>query len=204
MTTPIEHSTASLLKQVLPLWRQQIEFVRIQANETTMALLTSFMAVADDLVQAALNSKDFSQDVANRISVLMKEVDSLKLKGLTQAEEQKLRSACLEETVRDVFSSLVELTSNSKELSDFHDQIQVNIEQIFLSLQNEDRLSQIMQHVHNDMLRMENACQGDASLNELQVDKWLAQMKESYTTAEQHAIHEGRPPQSERSSIDYF
>ncbi|MFN4266768.1 MAG: hypothetical protein ACK4F8_13590 [Aquabacterium sp.] len=204
MTTPIEDSTASLLKQVFPIWRQQIEFVRVQATETTMALLTSFMAVADELVKAALNSKDVSQDVSNRLTVLVKEVENLKLQGLTQVEEQKQRTARLEETVRDVFSSLVELTSKSAELSEFHDQIQANIEQIFLSLQNEDRLSQILQHVCDDMMRMEHACHGETSLSELKAETWLAHLKKTYTTAEEHAIHEGRSPRSESSSVDYF
>lgn len=204
MTTRIEERTASLLKQVFPIWRQQIEFVRVQANETTMALLTSFMAVADELVKAALNSKDVSQDVSNRLNDLVKEVEHLRQQGLTLAEEQKQRTARLEETVREVFSSLVELTSQSEELSEFHSRIETNIEQIFLSLQNEDRLSQILQHVCEDMMRMEHACHGETSLHDLKPESWLAHLKATYTTAEEHAIHEGRNPHSESSSVDFF
>lgn len=204
MTSLIEEHTADLLRQTLPVWRQQIEFVRGQANETTMALLTSFMAVADELVQAALNSKDVSEDVSAHLSTLVNDVQFLKNQGLSQQEEQRLRSARLEETVRQVFDKLIDLTTKSARLSEFHDRIQLNIEQIFLSLQNEDRLSQILQHVSEDMARLEMACQGEEDKAALDPALWMARLKESYTTAEEHAIHEGRSPKSESSCVDYF
>lgn len=204
MTHLHEERTAELAKQVFPIWRQQIEFVRVQATETTMALLTSFMAVADELVKAALNSKDMSAGVSDRLNSLIKEVEHLKQQGLPQLEEQRQRTARLEETVKEVFSSLMELTSNSAQLSAFHDRIQANIEQIFMSLQNEDRLSQILQHVIDDMQRMEQACHGASTSEDLSPEHWLMALKKTYTTAEEHAIHEGRSPRSESSSVDFF
>lgn len=204
MNHPNEERTAELAKQVFPIWRQQIEFVRVQATETTMALLTSFMAVADELVKAALNTKDMSAGVSDRLNSLIKEVEQLKRQGLPQVEEQRQRTARLEETVKEVFSSLMELTSNSAQLSAFHDRIQANIEQIFMSLQNEDRLSQILQHVIDDMQRMEQACHGDSTPEGMSPEHWLTALKKTYTTAEEHAIHEGRSPRSESSSVDFF
>ncbi len=191
------------LLQVLPIWRQHIEFVREQASSTTMDLLASFMSVADELVKAALNSREAGEEVSTRLNALVGEVDKLRKHHFTGGTHPRNNDE-LEETVRHVFNGLLDLASSSQALANVRQQVQANVDQIFLALQNEDRLSQILQHITQDMQRMEEALhRGDAS-DDMLPENWLAKLKRTYTTAEEHAIHEGRAVTTLDSSVDFF
>lgn len=198
---PVQHSA---LIQVLPIWRQQIEFVRVQASSTTMDLLGSFMSVADELVKAALNSREAGEEVSARLNALVGEVDKLRKHTHQAAGGSPRNHDELEETVRHVFNGLLDLASSSQALANVRQQVQANVDQIFLALQNEDRLSQILQHITQDMQRMEEALQRGDTSDDMLPENWLARLKRTYTTAEEHATHEGRPVTTLDSSVDFF
>lgn len=202
--SPSDQVLGSTLIQVLPIWRQQIEFVRQQASSTTMDLLGSFMSVADELIKAALDSREAGEEVSARLNALFGEVEKLRKHTHPPAGNTDRNPDELEETVRHVFNGLLDLASSSQALSNVREQIQANVDQIFLALQNEDRLSQILQHITQDIQRMEEALQRRDNSDVMSPANWLARLKQTYTTAEEHATHDGRPITTLDSSVDFF
>lgn len=83
--------------------------------------------------------------------------------------------------------------------------IEQDLERLLMSMQFQDRLSQMLDNVAADMARFtewmarnENASHADAM-------RWLAQLERSYTMEAQRAVHRGEPADSgSASTIEFF
>ena len=86
------------------------------------------------------------------------------------------------------------------------DGIREEVTEVLVSLQFQDRVSQILSHVQKDMEKLERqvtaAQQGGQGLDAAQ---WLEQLARTYTTAEQHVVHSGREDAGpNKSEITFF
>lgn len=71
--------------------------------------------------------------------------------------------------------------------------IRAEIDDVLVSVQSQDRISQILEHAELDIRRMRDQLQRVESSADLNVAHWLAGLKAAYTTPEEIAVHEGRP-----------
>ena len=77
--------------------------------------------------------------------------------------------------------------------------VQHNVEEVMVNLQFQDRVNQILSHVTADMekfvsmLREQQAslARGD-NIQAIDVNAWLNDVRKSYTTLEQVAVHKGQ------------
>jgi methyl-accepting chemotaxis protein len=77
-----------------------------------------------------------------------------------------------------------------------------------------DRVTQILQHIASDQLRMHEHLRGvqDAIKNGepmpmIDINAWLAQLQKTYTTVEQSAVHSGKSSAAAPASdgdVDFF
>ncbi len=80
--------------------------------------------------------------------------------------------------------------------------IRGEVAEVLVSLQFQDRVSQMLMHIQNDLQKLDQkvAGTGDACAA-FDVEAWLNELASSYTMAEQHAVHAGgqgtRPQDSE-------
>lgn len=80
--------------------------------------------------------------------------------------------------------------------------IRGEVTDVLVSLQFQDRVSQMLMHIQNDLEKLEQhvAASGGKELA-IEVSAWLNELASSYTMAEQHAVHAGgqdaRPQDSE-------
>jgi methyl-accepting chemotaxis protein len=87
-------------------------------------------------------------------------------------------------------------------------QILHEIQQILVSLQFQDRVSQILGHVLKDMQKLETTlaqalgAREDARPPPPDSAGWLAELKSTYTTSEQHSLHHGTEQHNTSSSDD--
>ena len=79
--------------------------------------------------------------------------------------------------------------------------INVEISDVLVSLQFQDRVSQILTHVRNDLDKLVSRLQGQnqdfAQGNEIgpiDARKWLEELSKTYTMPEQHQVHHGDNP----------
>ena len=64
------------------------------------------------------------------------------------------------------------------------------ISQVLVELQFQDRVSQMLSHVHNDLNKLENSI--SSGVESLDADIWLDELASTYTMQEQHDIHAGK------------
>ncbi len=114
--------------------------------------------------------------------------------------------------VLDGFESAASRLSNAGDLLRAEsDEIRAEIDDVLVSLQFQDRVSQILAHVSNDLVRLHGYLQqrrllvedGEA-LPALDTRAWLAESVATYTTAEQRSNHNGRQAADQASDITFF
>jgi methyl-accepting chemotaxis protein len=95
-------------------------------------------------------------------------------------------------------SATQKLDGNADQLVQENVGIQREIESVMVSLQFQDRISQMLSHVCKDMRKLESLLVNDRETLDcgdkpeiLDIDTWLNSLKESYTTPEQHRVHTG-------------
>jgi len=82
-------------------------------------------------------------------------------------------------------------------------QLQGDISDILVALQFQDRSSQILQQVGTDIQRLAAALGEDAPRS-LEPGNWLRDMQASYTTPEQHALHQQGSTAADTPAITFF
>lgn len=84
-------------------------------------------------------------------------------------------------------SHRVQAVAEGKEVSQqVCQQINAEISELLVSLQFQDRVSQMLQHVENDMQKLHVSIQEHTSIN---TEEWLKALAATYAMQEQHAIH---------------
>ncbi len=161
---------------------------------------------------SANTGKRISEMVIN-INTSMSAVVALTEQTSQQDKESVANS---ETTIRDVMSRFQGVTSSLVDSSSSMRQtgtvIQNEISDMLVSLQFQDRVSQILEHVtgHMSMLhdRIQAYAEQDAGQEEAElfdVKSWLEQMETSYTTEEQRLNHNGTNGQSAaQSQVAFF
>lgn len=76
--------------------------------------------------------------------------------------------------------------------------VQRRVEQVLVSLQFQDRISQILGHIAADQARLKQAMQPDSPVPD--VEHWLKQLSSTYTMLEQHDLHYGSASVAAKSS----
>lgn len=196
---------AEIARGVIPIWRQQIDQCLRASSSTVVDLLVSFFAVADELIQAIGRSEHLNKDLSSQLDGILKEIEGLRAKATVAGKDGVLSHQILHESVGSVFNSLVELTSASQALCDLNGNVRQNLDQILVALQHEDRMSQILTHVCDDMRKLEDhVAAGSAALPDL--NGWLDALKATYSTPEEHAVHGGDGPSepTPAAGIDFF
>lgn len=196
---------AEITRGVIPIWRQQIEQCLRASSSTVVDLLVSFFAVADELIQAIGRSEHLNKDLSSQLDGILKEIEGLRAKATLAGKDGVLSHQILHESVGSVFHSLVELTSASQELCDLNGNVRQNLDQILVALQHEDRMSQILTHVCEDMRKLEAHVASDTSALP-DIHGWLDALKATYSTPEEHAVHggDGASEPAPAAGIDFF
>lgn len=196
---------SGITQAVLPIWRSHIEQCLRVSSSTVVDLLVSFFAVADDLIQAISRSEGLNKGLQDQLDSVMRDVEALRPQATDLDRSAGQSHQALYQAVGGIFQSLLELTSASQSLASLHARVRQNLDQILVALQHEDRMSQILNHVCDDMGRLEAMLAApDTPLPDPEV--WLDTLRASYTTPEERAVHDGNPDGKTTTSagIDFF
>ena len=124
------------------------------------------------------------------------------ISGVTQAADDSARNDAesvggSEETIRAVLARFNGLTARLAESADIMQNesggVREEIESLLVSLQFQDRVSQILTHVRAniDSLADVMARHSGPSGESIDIGQWLLEMEASYTTDEQRMNHQG-------------
>lgn len=171
-----------------------------------------FAVVADEV--RSLSSR--SGDTGLRIGRRIKQVDDLLKAAFATMEEISAKGnrsvTVSDQTIHKVISEFRDFGERLFQASDIlsteSHQVRQEIEQVLVSLQYQDRVRQILQHVMADMTKLaELLAQQTSDFNKLDIRQWLTDMERTYTTLEQVAVHKNErvnPAPGRDSGVTFF
>jgi len=166
-----------------------------------------FAVVADEVRKLS----DRSGTTGNLITERIEHVGQLledtlsESRGYAQKENQIVE--VMDSSIRQVISGIQEatgrLSDSATRMEGANSRIQEEISQTLVLLQFQDRVGQILQNVIGDMGKFTSWLGQKPS--ELEVDSWLQELAQSYTTHEQRVIHLGEHAAGPSSSeVTFF
>jgi len=176
-----------------------------------------FAVVADEVRKLSSLSGDTGRKIAETVAVVNRSISST-LETSQQYAEQELRLLSnsgrhigdVVARFRDAADVLVE---NSNTLTREGEHIGQEIGEVLVALQFQDRVGQVLDHVRNDLRRLEervhdaaHAAAAGRPAGEIDSAAWLAEMAEKFTTPEQHQLQHGgaKPGTAAADEITFF
>ena len=100
--------------------------------------------------------------------------------------------------------SLTEISRSSRGLRDASRQVQADLEKIYMSLQSQDRLTQMLNAVTEDMARFAAWQQGEPDPAANSPALWLERMESSYTMEELRSSHHNTVAVERTAAVEFF
>jgi len=128
----------------------------------------------------------------------------------TLVEDAEARIAQIVERIRSTASGMAE---NSETLREESRAIGVEINDVLVALQFQDRVSQVLNLVNQDLSKLrgniqdsQNLLASGGSVAPIDAERWLDELSHTYTMPEQHAVHRGDTGSAKSSSdeITFF
>ncbi len=209
-------SKGVLLKQIGELVSWTEELKRMATDVTTIAQQTNLLAlnaaieaarageagrgfavVADEVRKLSTLSSNTGDSISKRVEQISQAIE--RTAGMATDFEQGDSAtvadakADIHAVIRSMTSAIDGLVGSSQQLEHESGQIRGEVSNIMISLQFQDRVSQILHHVLNDMGKLQRLVDtgDDHAVADLNVDAWLTALESTYTTLEQKQLHHG-------------
>lgn len=172
-----------------------------------------FAVVADEVRKLS----NLSGDTGKKISATIETVNQAIATTLRVSEqyakqdtEMVTNSEQVIDHVMNKFGAATSTLADSAEILRNESQIIGNeIAEVLVALQFQDRVSQILMHVRNDLGKLDEhlrACGEDRARGNtsapMDARAWLKELARTYTMPEQHAAHDGKQPTQSQSSSE--
>ncbi|MEX8520340.1 MAG: methyl-accepting chemotaxis protein [Leptothrix sp. (in: b-proteobacteria)] len=167
-----------------------------------------FTVVAQEVRTLASRTGDISERIRQRLAILAEQVDDVRrseeLSGCNE-EELKLQAQL---QARQVISTLLRSMGDSLESSrtlrlasmELRDQI----DHVFVSFQFQDRLSQMLGGIRDDMARFTDWMGTNQPATRVEATRWLEALEQTYTMEEQRAHHHGTVEVRRSAGVEFF
>ena len=161
-----------------------------------------FAVVADEVRKLSTASGEMGKRIGDTVrSVTGAISETLEISQRYARDDQTLVSASSQrigEVVQRLRCAAGGLVDTSRSITDEGQALAGEIAEVLVSLQFQDRVSQVLSHVADDMGRLESRL--GSALGEVRVgvepealvaSSWMTEMSKAYTTPEQHSLHRG-------------
>ena len=169
---------------------------------------SGFAVVAQEVRALAGQSRQAGTHMARRVNTLKEQVDRALAQARrhdTDADELALQAdENARAVVRSLVGSVAEVSRSSRTLREAGRQIQTDIDDILVSLQSQDRLSQMLTSVTDDMSRLEAVLGGEPDPAALSAVQWLERLDASYTMEEMRSSHHDTVSISRSAAVEFF
>lgn len=171
-----------------------------------------FAVVADEVRRLSTLSGETGKRISNGVERINTAITS----AVDASEQSKTRDDELVKHSESVIGQVIErfhgaasrLTDSSRILNQASMGIRDEISDVLVSLQFQDRVSQILSHIRDDMRKLEvyvGECLVTGQCTPIDTQAWLDELSKTYTTMEQRVMHGGEDvTQSNSSEITFF
>lgn len=153
-----------------------------------------FAVVAREVRQLSLLSGAAGKKIGDTIDVVNRAMtETLQAsQHYAQQDQQRLASstAIIERVVADFHTATTTLAAAAQQMRHESAAVGVELEQVLVALQFQDRISQVLGHVRADMAKLET-CLAGADAAPIDTAAWLEALASTYTTPEQYSTHGG-------------
>jgi methyl-accepting chemotaxis protein len=178
-----------------------------------------FAVVATEVRMLSMRSAETGKEITNRVGLISSAIlaASQAAEQSSDAEDKSMQSAeGMIEAVLNEFRQMTDaLVQSSELLKQESIGIQGEVGEALVQLQFQDRVSQVMAHVRENMERLpallrDNRADYEASgvLEALDPELLLRELQKTYAMAEEHAVHSGArlaaPAAAEADEITFF
>lgn len=172
-----------------------------------------FAVVADEVRKLSQQSNQTGQSISGKVDTLVQAIGATvaDARAANQEEQQLIGNASASvsvviSTYRDFAGAL---GAHHAELETASRKMHEDINQILVNLQFQDRVSQILGHVTDDMARLASALEtalaaAPGQRPAVDAEAWLEALRRTYTTHEQHALHRGAAVSSGGDDVTFF
>lgn len=165
-----------------------------------------FSVVADEVRKLSSMSGETGTQITEKVQVMGRSMESMVARAEQMDSSSRESIEAAERIVGKVLSELgdgvAQLEQRLQMLQGNSREVEQTVNAVLVDLQFQDRVSQIISHVSEDMQRLRD------SLGEPVVPAsrdWLRRLESSYTTLEQQRVHSGQRAASvEQSSVTFF
>ena len=201
--------------------RQTATQIRQLARRTNMVALNAsveasragvqgsgFAVVAQEVRQLSNQSGSAANQMMSRVTALDETLQSLRIKTAGFDDSDESLRLLVDQRARAVISTLLsslnDLNRSSRDLQETGVLVRDEVERVLMNFQMQDRLSQILTCVMEDMARMGAHLQQGGDLSMTKAGEWLAQLDASYTMEEQRSQHHGNTTIQRETGIEFF
>jgi methyl-accepting chemotaxis protein len=179
---------------LLPVWGRHLASSRAQSEAAVAEMMSAFSEIGPHLDRAARQSEQITEALAHNAGGII---------NLAQACSQELTpllaqlepgvTATLQKVLGMVQKSVDDLEMLSRPFEHETHMVSQQVERMYVGFQYQDRISQMMTLLHDDMARLESVLSNPlASADELTQEAWLARLESQYVMQEQHQHHSGQ------------
>ena len=183
-----DRALVKLCGQVLPVWARQLASSRLQSESAVAEMLGAFAEIGPHLDMATRQSGQITAALSQ---------DNDGMTGLAQACERELRPviAALDAPAAAAIGCVMDLIHNAVDALEhiakpFERETQLvgqQVERMYRGFQYQDRISQMLTLLHQDIERLE-AAMADSSVD-VDAMAWLARLESQYVMTEQRHQH---------------
>jgi methyl-accepting chemotaxis protein len=157
-----------------------------------------------------------SAETGKRISQGAEQINAAIASAVAASEQSVTRDtesvthseAVIGEVIERFHGAASRLADSSSILNEASVGIRDEISDVLVSLQFQDRVSQILSHIRDDIRKFElhvNECLTTGKCTPIDTNAWLDDLSKTYTTTEQRELHSGASStQSTSSEITFF
>ena len=183
----------ALSAHVLPVWARQLAGSRSQSEGAVADMLAAFAEIGPYLDLASRQARQLSDALSQGPGSMAQLAQSceLVLQPVMQSGSPEARAA-VAEVMSMIHARVDALEQVAQPLAHETRMVSLQVERMYKCFQYQDRISQMMTLLHEDIERLRVAMTApDLKPDELGPDKWLERLESQYVMAEQHQQHAG-------------
>jgi methyl-accepting chemotaxis protein len=168
-----------------------------------------FAVVANEVSKLSTLSGETGKKISETVETVSHAIAATQQVSRSYAEQDERMEAAAEAVIERVVARFraetTHLAEASRTLREESLLIGNEISEVLVALQFQDRVSQILGHVRDDLDKLKQHLD-DRGNQAVDAGAWLDELSRTYTTVEQHAVHGGRKPvaTAAESEITFF
>lgn len=204
MLNDSENMRLTLCAALLPVWGRHLATSRTQSEAAVAEMMSAFSEIGPHLDRAARQSHQItvalSQDAGGIINLA--QACAQELQPLL-AQSPPAVAATLQKVMSMVQKSVDDLENLSRPFEHETHMVSQQVERMYVGFQYQDRISQMMTLLHDDMARLEVALSNPMqSADDLAQETWLARLASQYVMQDQRHDHAAKSASTADDGLD--